>query len=123
MCRLKEIDKKLKFETYVRLYGEAKEYTDIDMYVMERGWQEDWMRGLDDGIYYLLKSIYDISNNGIKAVLSRYKSLKQVSVLYKIPYSTVQKWKSEEITPPEYTVIMLSYITLFGDDKSEQAQK
>lgn len=120
---LKEIYKKMKFETYVRLYGEAKEYTDIDMYVMERGWQEDWMRGLDDGIYYLLKSIYDISNNGIKAVLSKYKSLKQVSALYNIPYSTVQKWKSEETIPPEYTVIMLSYITLFGDDKSEQAQK
>lgn len=115
----------MKFETYVRLYAEAKEYTDIEMYVMERGWQEDWMRSLAnaDEIVNLLKSIYDISNNGIKAVLSRYKSLKQVSVLYKIPYSTVQKWKSEEITPPEYTVVMLSYITLFGDDKSEQAQK
>lgn len=115
----------MKFETYVRLYEEAKEYTDIEMYVMERGWQEDWMRGLADAdeIVSLLKSIYDISNNGIKAVLSKYKSLKQVSALYNIPYSTVQKWKSEETIPPAYTVIMLSYITLFGDDKSEQAQK
>lgn len=106
----------MKFETFVKLYEEAKGYTDIDMYVMERVWQS-WKDGFAnaDEIVKLLKSVYDISNNGIKAVLSRYKSLKQVSMLYKIPYSTAQKWKSGEIAPPEYTVIMLSYITLFGD--------
>ncbi len=110
----------MNFKTYVKLYGEAKDYADIDMYIMERGWQ-GWMDSLAnaDEIVALLKSIFDISNNGIKAVLSRYKSLKQVSALYNIPYSTVQKWKSGETIPPEYTVVMLSYITLFEIDKNE----
>lgn len=103
----------IDFKTFARIYAEAKQYEDEEMYVMERGWQ-DWMNNLANAeeIVDMLKEIFDIANHGIDAVLSRYKSLKQVSVLYGIPYSTVQKWHSGAIVPPEYTVMMLAYITI-----------
>lgn len=110
--------KMIDFEIFASLYREAKEYTDIDLYTMERGWQ-DWMNDLANAeeIIDMLKKIYDIANHGIDAVLSRYRSLKQVSVLYGIPYSTVQKWHSGAIVPPEYTVMMLAYITMQNAQK------
>ena len=104
---------KISYETFARLYAEAKQYEDEEMYVMERGWQ-DWMNNLANAeeIVDTLKEIYDIAKHGIDAVLSRYRSLKQVSVLYGVPYSTVQKWHSGAIVPPEYTVMMFAYITM-----------
>lgn len=109
--------KMINFETFARLYAEAKQYEDEEMYVMERGWQ-DWMNNLAvDEITNVLKEIYDISNRGIDAVLSRYRSLKQVSELYSIPYSTVQKWHSGAIVPPEYTVMLITYVTMQNAQK------
>ena len=32
----------IDFELFTRLYSEAKQYDDIDLFTSERGWQ-DWM--------------------------------------------------------------------------------
>lgn len=106
---------KISFETFRRLYSEAKEYTDIDRYTMERGWQE-WMDSLStDEIVQLLSDIYEYANDGFQAILERYKSLKEISTLFAVPYGTAQKWKSGECEPAEYTVMMMAYITLCGN--------
>ena len=97
----------IDFKTFARLYAEAKQYEDEEMYVLANA----------EEIVDMLKEIFDIANHGIDAVLSRYKSLKQVSVLYGIPYSTVQKWHAGTIVPPEYTVMLITYVTIQNAQK------
>ena len=105
---------KINFETFCRLYSEAKENTDIDHYTLERGWQE-WMDGYNtDGIVQLLHYIYECAQGGFRAVLRQYKSIKQLSTLFAVPYGTAQKWNSGECVPPEYTIMMMAYITLIN---------
>ena len=43
----------IDFELFTRLYSEAKQYDDIDLFTSERGWQ-DWM----DNFFYTGSNIY-----------------------------------------------------------------
>lgn len=102
----------INFETFRSLYGEAKEYTDIDYYTAERGWQ-DWMSGLPTNeITQILSGIFEYAHEGFSAVLRHYNSLKQVSLLFAVPYDTTYKWKSGDSKPAEYTIMMMAYITM-----------
>lgn len=104
----------IKFETFKQLWSEAKEYDDIDMYVMERGWQE-WMNGIGtDTIVQLLNNIYDCSRGDINTIFEHYSTLRQASNMLCIPYSTCQKWTGGNNNPPDYTKMWMAYITICG---------
>lgn len=106
--------KKIEFDMFARLYDEAKSYNNLDMYIMERGWQE-WMDDLEAGtVAEVLKYIYSIAKDGFLELLSHYETLRKVSDRFWIPYSTLQRWKSGITDVPEYTLLMMAYITIIN---------
>lgn len=104
--------KKIEFNTFVSLYKEAKGYDNSDLYIMERGWQK-WMNDLEPGtVAEVLKYIYSVASDGFKELLNHYETLRKVSDKFRIPYSTLQRWKSGITDVPEYTLVMMAYITI-----------
>ena len=107
----------MKFELFSRLYDEAIQYTDADMYVAERGWQ-DWMdeyASVSDvsAISDILFRIYDLAHMDIKE-LRNLASLSQVafSSTYSVPRRTLQDWEYGANRTPAYMLKLISY-TLF----------
>lgn len=106
--------KKIEFDMFIRLYSEAKSYNNLDMYIMERGWQE-WMNDLEPGtVAEVLKNIYSIAKDGFPELLNHYETLRKVSNRFGIPYSTLQRWKSGITDVPEYILLMMAYITIIN---------
>lgn len=106
--------KKIEFDMFIRLYDEAKSYNNLDMYIMERGWQE-WMNDLEPGtVAEVLKNIYSIAKDGFPELLNHYETLRKVSNRFGIPYSTLQRWKSGITDVPEYILLMMAYITIIN---------
>lgn len=102
------------FDVFVQQYNDAKKYNSKDKFVI-RPW-ENWMDTVADraSVIDLLSYVYDVSKNGFDEIAKRYKSLRELSDKFNIPYSTVQKWGAEKATPPEYLLTMMAYITIIG---------
>lgn len=102
------------FDVFVQQYNDAKKYNSKDKFVI-RPW-ESWMDTVADraSVIDLLSYVYDVSKNGFDEIAKRYKSLRELSDKFNIPYSTVQKWGAEKATPPEYLLTMMAYITIIG---------
>lgn len=103
----------IAFDTYRILYTEAKEYEDIDRYIMERGWQ-DWMDNIRDAdrIADFLRAVYVISKGGLDGILAvEGENTKLISFCnrYVLNYSTVQKWKLKLSTPSEDRLLHIGY--------------
>lgn len=105
----------MKYELFVKLYEEAKEYSDVDMYIAERGWQE-WMNQYGNEsdtnkISAILFQIYALANGNIAENRkgSGYPKRTGFSAAYHIPDSTIQKWEygSREMTG--YDKCLLDY--------------
>lgn len=103
----------INFDTYRRLYGEAKEYDNIDMYIMERGWQ-DWMDDMSaDEITKLLRAVYSIGRDGFKSMVEiSGTKLAEFCRRYLLPYRSAQNWLNGEREAPEYTMLLLGYAVL-----------
>ena len=103
----------MKYELFVTLYNEALDYSDVDMYIAERGWQ-DWMGGYDN-VGNILKTIYQLATSTLQENremlgLSRAKFSRR----YNIPVRTLENWDAGTREAPEYVKILIDY-TLFGD--------
>lgn len=100
----------ITYPTFVRLYEEASGYSNLDMYVAERGWQE-WMDEYDvDAISEILEKIYTISRMSMRELRewSGYY-LAEMSRAYRIPLRTLENWNSGKIAPPEHFVLLFRY--------------
>lgn len=100
----------IDFTTFKGLYGEAKEATSEEHYIVNRGWQE-WMTETN-GAVDILHKIYAVVKNGFKALLPEYKNLKSLCEYLALPYGTAQKWKNDVCNPPEYVLMQLLYATI-----------
>jgi len=102
----------MKYELFSRLYGEAQEYIDCDMFVGERGWQE-WMdeyndKGADVG--NILISIWDISSKDIKELRTITKlSRAAFSRRYDIPIRTLESWDAGEREATPYLTRLIAF--------------
>ena len=107
----------MKFELFSELYNEALQYSDPDMYVSERGWQE-WMDEYScDGdvsvVADILHSIYDLSRMDIKQMRSSLGlTFKAFSSVYSIPSRTVQDWEYCKNKTPDYVRKFVAYTIL-----------
>ena len=55
----------IDFELFTRLYSEAKQYDDIDLFTSERGWQ-DWMDNFSTQVViFILNKIYEYSQESL----------------------------------------------------------
>ena len=102
------------FDVFVQQYNDAKKYNSKDKFVI-RPW-ENWMDTVADraSVIDLLSYVYDVSKNGFDEIAKQYKSLRELSDKFNIPYSTVQKWGAGKATPPEYLLTMIAYVTIIG---------
>lgn len=99
------------FTTFRDLYITSKKYADNEKFIFEVGWKR-WMHGhSSDEIILFLRTIYNVSHDGLVAIMSQYKNMKQMSEVLTIPYSTVQKWKSGLSTPAEHLILLMAYAT------------
>lgn len=109
----------MKFELFSKLYDESQEYTDVDMYIAERGWQ-DWMEDYENGsdatqIADILFGIYDLAHMGIKEMRASMKlTFKAFSALYSIPSRTIQDWEYGKSKTPEYLLKLIAYTIFTG---------
>ena len=103
----------MKFSLFYRLYGEAMEYKNPEMYIAERGWQ-DWMEKYicNDAskIASILERIYSLAHMDIGQLRSETKlSASSFSGMFGIPIRTAQSWEYKERRTPEYALLLISY--------------
>lgn len=109
----------MRYELFVKLYEEALDYKDVDMYISERGWQS-WMDefGSDDDtsvIVFILKNIFDLAKSTLREIRENKKMNRvNFSDRYKIPNRTVQNWEYGNSTLAEYDALLIAY-TFFMD--------
>lgn len=109
----------MRYELFTKLYSEALDYSDLDMYIGERGWQ-DWMEEYvpldsDDPaeVVKILSQIFELARMDIKDMRARSGlSFRKFSALYDIPERTVQDWEYGKRNIPEYTKRLLAYTML-----------
>ena len=109
-----EEEVKIYFDVFAQQYNAAKSCDNSDKFII-RPW-EDWMNpaATRASVVDLLSYIYNVSKNGFNEIAKQYKSLRELSDKFNIPYSTVQKWGAGKATPPEYLLTMMAYVTIIG---------
>ncbi len=102
----------IDFDVFAQQYNAAKSCDNSDKFII-RPW-EDWMNpaATRASVVDLLSYIYNVSKNGFNEIAKQYKSLRELSDKFNIPYSTVQKWGAGKATPPEYLLTMMAYVTI-----------
>lgn len=110
----------MNFELFVRLYGEALEYSDIDYYIAERGWQV-WMEQYEvESVIEILTSIFNLSKldiGGLRNTLNMPRA--KMSKMYGIPIRTLENWDSGTSEPASYVKILIAY-TVFNHKEDAQ---
>lgn len=105
----------MTYKIFRELYEQAREYDNINLYIMERGWQ-DWMNDLSgaDVISDVLKKIYSLANsdNKWKAISEEFRNFKEISDIFGIPYKTMQNWNSGHVRPSEYLLLLIAYAVI-----------
>ncbi len=105
----------MTYKVFSKLYDEALEYNDIDLYISERGWQ-DWMDdyAAEDGdvtkITNILTNIYDMSDMDIGHIRDKTGlSINKFASLYNIPPRTLQDWIYNKNRTPDYVKKLIAY--------------
>ena len=108
----------MDYRLFSRLYNEALEYNDIDLYISERGWQ-DWMDdyATEDGdatrITNILTSIYDMAHMDICNLREKTGlSINKFASQYSIPPRTLQDWIYNKSRTPDYVKKLIVYTLL-----------
>lgn len=115
----------MQYNLFSRLYKEASQYNDIDVYVAERGWQE-WMEEYStedknenietDNIVKILYKVYELYNSSIREMRESIGlSRDRFSSIYNIPGRTLQDWEYSKNKMPEYTKCLIAY-TIFQEE-------
>lgn len=106
--------KVMDYAVFSRLYEEGGEYSDFDMFLGERGWQE-WMSEYSpEEITYLLETIYNLSKLdfvGMREVVGVSRA--EMSRLYRIPLRTLESWEIGTKETPFYRKGLYAY-TIFN---------
>ena len=108
--------KYIDFTTFAKLYSEAVESSDVDIFISERGWQEEWMGCFGvTKIVQILQEIYFLAHHNFSEVRKKYGANRTAfSRKYYIPSRSLQEWETGNRTAPVYVTLLL-YYTLFLD--------
>ena len=108
--------KYIDFTTFATLYGEAVEYSNVDLFISERGWQEKWMEDFGvTKIVQILQEIYFLAHHSFSEVREKYGANRTAfSKKYYIPSRSLQEWETGNRTALVYVTLLL-YYTLFLD--------
>lgn len=114
----------MKYGTFAKLYQEAALYSDVEMYIGERGWQE-WMNECSEDkdaaaqlaaeamvkIFRLAKlSLAQIRTECLKI------SKAEMARTYQIPLRTLENWEADKRELRDYTLTLIAY-TVFMEEQ------
>jgi len=110
----------MKFELFSKLYQEAAEYADTDMYIGERGWQ-DWMEEYGDEensekIVEILKVIYSLQKMNLREMREANDMTIRAKFceVYMLKLRTVEDWEAGKSPVPESTKMLVAYSFFAG---------
>ncbi|PZL71699.1 hypothetical protein CI088_11905 [Enterococcus plantarum] len=114
----------MKYELFATLYAEAQEYSNAEMYISERGWQE-WMNNYPEKqLGHILSSIYDLAISSIKEIReSRKISRAAFSRMYNIPIRTLEDWDTEKRKIADYNKMLIAYTFFMNDFLGKGGEK
>ena len=101
----------MTYNIYTRLMDEAANYTDVDLFIAERGWQ-DWMDAEPSAehVATMLRKIYDLSRMSTGDIRSLAgMSQAQTAVFLGVPRRTIENWDAGSRSCPEYTRRMIAW--------------
>ena len=98
----------IDFELFTRLYSEAKQYDDIDLFTSER-WQ-DWMDNFStQEVIFILNKIYEYSQESLQDIRIKLNySRVALSRAYYIPLRTLENWDRKQ-NMPDYVEVLIKY--------------
>lgn len=106
----------MNYQLFAKLYREAAEYNDLDMYIGERGWQE-WMNNYKtEQIGRMLAKIYSLAKNDFETnrkLITTNRS--EFARMYSISVRTLENWAGGQREIPSYVKEMIDY-TIFESD-------
>ncbi len=116
----------MNYTTFAQLWREAHEYTDFDLYVLERCWQ-DWMDEYadrsDTAVADTLTRIWDMAREGTNAMRRMLDSSQIAFAKYfGIPRRTIENWESGTSVPPQYIISLLAFAVLSILDAKDAAE-
>lgn len=110
----------MKYDLFARLYSEALEYNDMEMYVSERGWQA-WMdeyynEDVPGTVGEILLHIYELAHMDFRKMReSQSINRAKFSRKYNYPVSTFQSWEQDGKDAPQGPKMLIAY-TIFNDN-------
>ena len=113
----------MKFELFSELYKEALGYSNKDLFITERGWQ-DWMNQYNAReIGILLSEIYTLANSSIRENRERYGLTRAAFCRrHDIPRRTAESWEMEQNKIAPYLKELFDY-SFLTDPKQEEENK
>ncbi|WP_430609669.1 hypothetical protein [Enterococcus sp. DIV0876] len=98
----------MEYKLFTTLYREAHEYSSVDMYIADRGWQ-DWMNDFEDA-GAALALIYDLATNDFATNRKRITDNRtEFSRLYNIRLRTVENWELSVTKTPDHVKELVDY--------------
>ena len=99
----------IDFDLFTRLYSEAKQYDDVDLFTSERGWQ-DWMDNFStQEVIFILNKIYEQSQESLQDIRIKLNySRVALSRAYYIPLRTLENWDRKQ-NMPDYVEVLIKY--------------
>lgn len=109
----------MTYKLFLTLYSEAIGYTDVDMFIGERGWQ-DWMDDYPtEKLGPLMQEIYFLANTDLKTVREQYGySRAAFARSFNIPIRSLEDWDAERRKMPDYVKALICY-ALFESNEHE----
>lgn len=109
----------MTYTTFSHLIADAQEQPDPDLYIAERGYQDDWMpQYTDDQVVGILTDIHTCvrSNNFSDIVKISGLSRRAFAIKHGIPVRTADNWATETGTnnhsAPEYVMQLLLFAAI-----------
>ena len=103
----------IDFQTFVKLFKDAKESPDQDLFIAELGWQ-DWMDSLKiTEVFKILCAVFKMAHSNLKYIRKACGyTQQQLAKEYYIPMRTLQGWEAPDHDAPVYVELMLMYTLL-----------
>lgn len=104
----------MTYKTFNSLWNEVSDYTNMEMFVHERGWQpwmDEYGEGAAAGAQILddLENIWEVATMSWSELLQAAQmSQSECSLRYNIPRNTVGQWSRGERTPPDYIKLLVA---------------
>ena len=111
----------MKYELFIKLYLEAKEYNDMDIYIAERGW-EDWMDECDtDKSIEYMDTVFKLAKMNLREMREEILKISrnEMSRKYMIPSRTLQDWEYGNNAPTNYVESALVYCIFYTAMEAE----